>query len=172
MSFDFPCKSRACWFCFKVQYSTDKVVSFIDLTKLNNFLWFAWRFLNVVSQIPLYVFCLHLPSMHFIVAWYEMLDVKHNSFIGKSSLTRQLHNFCGSVGLGCSTFLLWPFIFDLMFGMQEWLSFIVFLLTIFTKLWFGGKCLLINSMNILPTLVLTDLLYGGLNQIMLIYNNI
>ena len=38
----------------------------------------------------------------------------------------------------------------------------VFLLKIFTNLWFGGKCLLINLMNILPILVLTDLLYGGL----------
>ena len=38
---------------------------------------------------------------------------------------------------------------------------------IFTNLWFGGKCLLINLMNILPILVLTDLLYGGFNQIML-----
>ena len=43
----------------------------------------------------------------------------------------------------------------------------MFLLRIFTNLWFGGKCLLINLMNILPILVLTDLLYGGLNQIML-----
>ena len=41
----------------------------------------------------------------------------------------------------------------------------MFLLKIFTNLLFGGKCLLINLMNILPILVLTDLLYGGLNQL-------
>ena len=43
----------------------------------------------------------------------------------------------------------------------------MFLLKIFTNLWFDGRCLLINLMNILPILVLTDLPYGGLNQIML-----
>ena len=37
----------------------------------------------------------------------------------------------------------------------------------FTNLRFDGKCLLINLMNILPILVLMNLLYGGLNQIML-----
>ena len=31
----------ACCFCFKVQYSTDKVVSLLELIKLNDFLWFA-----------------------------------------------------------------------------------------------------------------------------------
>ena len=40
------------------------------------------------------------------------------------------------------------------------------LLKILTNLWFGVKCLLINLMNILTILVL-NLLYGGLNQIML-----
>ena len=111
--------------------------------------------------------CFYLLLLHFIVAWYKILDFKHNPLNVQSSLTRHLHNFCGSAGLCCSIFFLWSFIFDLMFGMQEWLSFIVFLLKIFTNLWFGGKCLLINLMNILPILVLTDLLYGGFNQIML-----
>ena len=124
--------------------------------------------MNVVSQIPLYLFSLYLLLLRFIVAWYKILDLKHNPFNGQSSLTREWHNFCCSAGLGCSI-LLRPFIFDLMFGMQEWLSFIVFLLKIFTHLWFGQKCLLINLMNILPVLVLTDLLHGGLNQIMLAF---
>ena len=31
----------ACCFCFKVQYCTDKVVPFLELIKLNDFLWFA-----------------------------------------------------------------------------------------------------------------------------------
>ena len=123
--------------------------------------------MNVVSQILLYLFCLYLLSLQFIVAWYKILDVKHIPFIGQSSLTRQLHNFCGFVGLGCTIFLLWPYIFDLMFGIQESLSFIVLLLKIYTNLRFGGKCLLINLMNILPILVLIHLLYGGLNQIIL-----
>ena len=108
-----------------------------------------------------------LFRIYFIVAWYKILDVKHNPLIGQSSLIRQLHSFCGSVGLGCSIFLLWLFIFDLMFGMLEQLSFLVFLLKVFTSLWFGGKRLLINLVNILSILLFMDLLYGGLNQKML-----
>ena len=38
-----------------------------------------------------------------------------------------------------------------------------------SRLWFGEKCLLINLMNILSIMVLPDLLYGGLNQIMLCF---
>ena len=89
------------------------------------------------------------------------------TYIGWTCLTRQKHNFCGFVGFGCSIFLLWPFIFDLMFGIQNKMSFVMFLLKIFTKWCFGGKYLLINLMNIVLILVFTDLLYGGLNQIML-----
>ena len=37
----------------------------------------------------------------------------------------------------------------------------------FSNLRFDEKCLLINLMNILPILVLMNLLYGELNQIML-----
>ena len=110
------------------------------------------------------MFFLYLLSLHLIVGWYKILDVKRNPLIGQS-LTGQLHNFCDAVGLGCTIFLS-PFIFDL-FGMQEKLSFIVFLLKSFTNLWFGGKCLLNNLMNIIPILVFTDLLYSELNRVML-----
>ena len=44
--FDFPCKSRDLLFCFKGQYSIDKVVSFLALVNLNDFLWFALTFLE------------------------------------------------------------------------------------------------------------------------------
>ena len=57
----------ACCLSFKVHYSIDNV-SFLDLNKLNDFLWFACRLMNAVSQIPLYLFCLYLLSLHFIVA--------------------------------------------------------------------------------------------------------
>ena len=132
---------------------------------LYNVSWMSFHMFFCIFFVCTY----YLPSLHFIVAWYKILDAKHNPFTGQTSLTKQLRNVCGSVGLGCSIFLLWPFIFDLMFGMQEQVSFIVFLLNIFTNLRFGGKCLLINLMNVLPILVLTDLLYDGLTQICCVF---
>ena len=41
----------------------------------------------------------------------------------------------------------------------------MFLLNIFLSLWSAGKDLLMRLMNALPMLVLTFLLYGGLNHI-------
>ena len=125
--------------------------------------------MNAVLQIPLSLFCSYLLSLHFIVAWYKILDAKRNQFIEQSSLTRQLHNFCGSMGLGCSIFLLWPFNFwsDVWHTRITQFYFISLFWKIFTNLWLSGECLLINVMNISPILILTDLLYGGLNQIML-----
>ena len=59
---------RVSSFCFKVQYSIDKVVSVLELVKLNDFLWFAQRLLNVVSQIHLYLLFLFT-----IAAFYSSL---------------------------------------------------------------------------------------------------
>ena len=123
--------------------------------------------MNVVSQIHLYLFCLYLLSLHFIVAWYKILDVKCNPFDGQSSLTRQLHNFCGSAGFGCSIFFGVTVYFWSDVGHPRITKLIVFLLKIFTNLRFGGKCLPINLMNIFSILVLTDWLYVGFNQIVL-----
>ena len=110
------------------------------------------------------LFCLHLLSSHTTVAWYKVLDVKHDPFIGLSSLIRQLHNFCGSVAFGFSTFLLWQFFWFDVWHAQITNFYCVF---VFTNLWLGRKCLLINLTDVLPIVAFTDLLYGGLNQIML-----
>ena len=114
--------------------------------------------MNVVLQISLYLFCLYLLSLQFIVVWYKILDVKHNLF------NRQLHNLCGSAGLGCSIF----FVVTVYFWSDVWHARITKFYCVFGEdLWFGGTYLLINILNILPILVLTDLLYGGLKQMML-----
>ena len=120
--------------------------------------------ITFVSQISLYLFCLYLLSLHFIVAWYKILDAKHNPFNGQSSLTRQFHNFCGSAGLGCSVF----FVVTVYFWSDVSHARTTKFYCVFGEdLWFCGTYLLINILNILPILVLTDLLYGGLKQMML-----
>ena len=75
-------------------------------------------------------------------------------------MTLQLHVFaCTSF---VTIFLLWDWIIALMFFVQLYDNFIVFLLKILYNADFGGKCFLTSSKNCCPTLVFTDLLKGGL----------
>ena len=75
-----------CCFCFKIQYSIDKVVSFLDLIKLMIFCGFhnvSWMSFHIFLCI---FFCLYLLLLYFIVAWYKILDFKHNPYIGQRNL--------------------------------------------------------------------------------------
>ena len=121
-------------------------------------------------------FLLVFTIIAFLVTRYKILDVQHNPFIGKSSLTRQSHLFYGSVDFVAFYLVFCIFVFAFIFIFiliwhsaceNSWV--LLFLLKIFANLWFGGKCLLINLINILPMMVFTNLLYGDLNQIMLCF---
>ena len=96
---------------------------------------------------------------------FAQCPFKCKPFIGKSSLPRQLHGFCGSVSLGCSIFFVMLIYLILCLACKNnWV--LLFLWKIFINLWFGRKCSVIKLMNILAILVFTDLLYRGLTQML------
>ena len=121
--------------------------------------------ITFVSQISLYLFCLYLLSLHFIVAWYKYLTL--NIIHSMDNPFNRQGSFIISVVLRAWVAVFF-FVVTVYFWSDVWHARITKFYCVFGEdLWFGGTYLLINILNILPILVLTDLLYGGLKQMML-----
>ena len=80
-----------------------------------------------------------------------------------------MHIFCSVLFLGNKIFGIWEFKMVLIFRVQLWLIFTLFLLNNLWNLWWRGKCFLIRFRNIFSMLVFPFLLYGGLNQMIFLF---
>ena len=80
-----------------------------------------------------------------------------------------MHIFCSVLFLGNEIFGIWEFKMVLIFRVQLWLIFTLFLLNNLWNLWWRGKCFLIRFRNIFSMLVFPFLLYGGLNQMIFLF---
>ena len=115
------------------------------------------------SVQPMYCALVLLVST---VALYTMAFFMHSPFRGQFDLTRQLHFGWAACLSLFRIFLLWLLIMDDMLFVQLYPIFIVFLLMILLRRWLVGKCLSKSCRNVLPMLLVTAALYGGLNQVM------
>ena len=84
---------------------------------------------------------------------------------GHSGFRRQLHSSMLYGVRSFNKFVLWFRITLSIFDIQLQLILVLFLLNNLRYLWCRGKCLSMSRRNILPMLVFTLPLYGGLNYI-------
>ena len=129
---------------------------------MKSLLWLLCFSLNVISARPMFFFMSSLATLVTIVL-YTACGVRHSLFRGKLSSYQQLHLF-NSV-LGFKIFLLWDEIAELIFLMQLYLIFTMFLCKILCRTWMVGKCSFSNFENTAPTLVFTFFEWDGLNHI-------
>ena len=133
-------------------------------------LWFVYLCLRVLSVLPMYVavcFMFFVRSVAVSVALYNTAEVRHFCPTGRSFGIRQLHSFiiCSSWAFIsslyiCRILVLRELIIDLMFGVQLYPILTVCLLIILCRFSRLGcpKCISIRRRNLLPKLVVTELL--------------
>ena len=107
---------KSTFFSFNLHTSFDNTESFLYFSLLKDFLWFAYRALNLSSVIPLYTFWLSLYSVEDISASYNAFVVRQCPFTGQLSLLMQLHSPDFNGDLLSRISLLWPLIMDATLG--------------------------------------------------------